>query len=288
VGLPDDASELPVFQLSARTTAAPGTELWMCKVDRMENDQWAMVNRVESVQNAGMHHMDIMALAFANVVLEPGIYDCDEIYERHPELMERGLILYGAQQPDQVVQLPEGVAAALPPNLLVMHELHFINVGDEPVEVFSEVEIHAMDAREVTATIWGDVVRDVEIEIPPQSEQVEWTRCVMDADIDVLFLASHTHQLGREVTIHRFDGVEVGEQVYVSRDWQSPPLQAYTDPPLRIPAGHGFEFACRFSNPTDHTVEWGFTAADEMCQIAYVYTPGDASATCRVVDAGTR
>jgi len=31
-------------------------------------------------------------------------------------------------------------------------------------------------------------------------------------------------------------------------------------------------------------VHWGFAASDEMCQIALVYTPGQATRKCEVVD----
>ena len=52
---------------------------------------------------------------------------------------------------------------------------------------------------------------------------------------------------------------------------------------------------CRYDNSAAHQpmvdgvrgeprdVEWGVSAADEMCQIAYVFTPGDASRQCEVV-----
>jgi len=31
-------------------------------------------------------------------------------------------------------------------------------------------------------------------------------------------------------------------------------------------------------------VNWGFAAADEMCNMAWVFTPGDSNVRCKVVE----
>jgi hypothetical protein len=267
------------FQLSMTTTAPAGTEIWKCNIYDLPTTQWENVGRVESIQNPGMHHMDIMALTYAGVELEPGEYDCDELYQTYPELMEDGLMIYASQMESQTIDLPPGTAANLPPGIQVMHEIHHVNTSDADVEVFSYVNAYSIHPNDVTETIWGGAVRDTHINIPAQSAHSEWTRCVMTDDIDLLFLSSHTHQLGKKVTVRMFDGETVGEEIYVNEDWHAPRLIAF-DTPLHIPAGTGFEFQCDFDNPTDDPVGWGFTADDEMCQIALDFTPGEARRTC--------
>jgi hypothetical protein len=270
------------FQMSMSTTAPAGTEIWRCAVYDIPTEDWAPVNRVESLQNDFMHHMDVMALAFTGVKLEPGMYDCDDLYANHPGLMD-GLILYASQEGTQTIQLPEGTVAHLPPGLRVLHAVHYVNTTSEDVDVFSYVNAYTIHPRDIVETIWGEAVRDVNLEIPPRGEHTEWTRCVMTEDIDLLFLSSHTHQLGKRVSIRLFDGEEVGEEVYVNRDWHAPLIKPF-ETPLRIAAGTGFEFSCLFDNPTDETVRWGFSADDEMCQIALVFTPGEARRRCVPVD----
>jgi hypothetical protein len=272
------------FQVSMSLTVPPGTEVWQCQVTELPGPDFIPVNHVVSVQSAGIHHMDIMALAFANVTLEPGTYDCNDIYRDHPELMEDGLILYASQQAEQEITLPEGTIANLPGGLLVMQELHYVNATPSPVEAFSKVNIYRYEG-DVEEAIWGLAVRDTELDVPP-GQSVEWTRCVMNQDVDVLFLSSHTHELAEKVEVRLFDGAEPGELVYENTDWHAPQLLDFGAEPLHIPAGSGFEFQCHYDNPGTDTVHWGFSAADEMCQIAYVFTPGDASRTCDVVASG--
>lgn len=285
---PDPMAAPPLeegIQMRFETTAPAGEEIWKCSVYRTP-DVWPMINRVESFQNEGVHHMDIMALDFAMVKLEPGVYDCADLYAKHERLMEDGLILFAAQSAEQVIQLPEGVIANLPPSLLVMHEIHYVNTSDQDVDIYSIVNAYTLPPPfEIKGEIWGGVVRDDEINIPANTpSHTEWTRCVMNGDIDLLFLSSHTHQLGREVTIYPFDGTDVGEEpIYSNTDWQTPFLQSFDTTPLHIPEGQGLEFRCEFSNSGSEAVTWGFAAADEMCQIALVYTPGSADLECEPV-----
>jgi len=276
-------------QLAYAIEVAPGTEAWKCNVTDLPTDRWLSVNHVESVQNAAMHHMDLMAVALAAPDLEPGEYDCAEIYARYPALMDDGITVYASQQETQEIRLPPGTVAELLPRMRVMQEIHFVNPTDQPVEAYSKINAYKYPDAEVTQTIWGGAVRDVDIAIPARATaHVEWTRCVMNADVDVMFLSTHTHQLAQRAEVRTFDGNAMGELIYSNDDWHAPPLQDYTATPLHVPAGQGFELACHYANPSDHEVNWGFEAKDEMCQIAIVFTPGDTNRKCEIVAQGVR
>ena len=90
--------------------------------------------------------------------------------------------------------------------------------------------------------------------------------------------------------VRRFDGPAAGpgEILYTNSDWHAPALEDLTQTPLHIPAGSGFEFECHYENHSGEPVHWGFTAAEEMCQIALVYTPGEATRHCDIVESGVR
>ena len=68
--------------------------------------------------------------------------------------------------------------------------------------------------------IWGGNVRDENITIPANSTHTEWTRCVLNKDVDVIFLASHMHKLGKEFTIRLFDGTDSGD-IFTNDDWHN-------------------------------------------------------------------
>ena len=114
------------------------------------------------------------------------------------------------------------------------------------------------------------------------SDHTEWTRCVMDHDVDLVLVSTHTHALGRDTHIKLFDGSNVGDEIYVNTQWQAPPLEQFT-PSRHIAAGTGFEIDCHYFNDTDHEVDWGYFAKDEMCNLVLVWTPAEANATCKPV-----
>jgi hypothetical protein len=272
------------YQIAMEATAPAFAETWLCQISEFPGDGVNYVHRVESLQSDVMHHMDVMATAFAEIDLPPGTYDCNDIYRDYPNLMEDGLIIYGAQAASQQINLPDGVAAAVPAGLQIMQEIHYVNTSPNDMPVFSQVNAYLMPEADVKETLWGTVVRDTHLSLPPNAEHSEWTRCVMGQDVRLLFLASHTHQLASSVEVRLFDGEKAGEAIYENTDWASPQLKDFTVEERHIAKGTGFEFQCNFNNTTGEQVEWGFQASDEMCQIALVFTPGSGDLECEVVE----
>jgi hypothetical protein len=272
------------FQISMKVTAPAAAEIWKCKIDYLPSTLgFFAANHVVSKQSDFIHHMDVMALAFTPLELEPGIYDCNSIYYENPALMESGIFLYASQVANQAIQLPKGTAAMIPSKMKYMQEIHYVNTTGAPVDVFSHVNVLTMPPLEVTDRIWGAVVRDAHLVVPPMAKHEEWTRCVMNEDVNVLFLSSHTHKLGKRVTVARFDGKTTGPTFYENDDWHAPRLENYA-PPMVLKKGEGLEFHCHFENPANKTVNWGFGADDEMCQLGLVFTPSSTTATCEVVE----
>jgi hypothetical protein len=277
------------IQLSYSAVAAPGTEIWKCNVTDLPSSEWLDVNRVESVQNDAVHHMDLMAVALAAPELQPGEYNCADLYAQYPKLMDEGILIYASQQAQQHIQLPPGTVAELLPRLRVMHEIHYVNTTEEPVTAFSKINAYRYSPDKVENTIWGGAVRDTDIAVPANTTaHVEWTRCTMNADVDVLFMSSHTHKLAERTVIRSFDGENAGEMLYTNTDWHAPPLKDFTAAPIHVAAGTGFEFECHYKNAGTTEVRWGFTADDEMCQIALVYTPGETTRKCQIMASGVR
>ena len=269
------------FQLAFDFTAEPYSEVWKCYVHRLDTTEMKYVNSVEYQQNPGMHHMTISTTGFVGGQIEPGLYDCKELYEAQ---MDSLIMMFGAQGTDhESLQFPTGVAVSIPANIDIVHEVHYVNTIDEPVQLYSRVNAYTIDSTTVTDGVWGGNVRDENIFIPPNSEHTEWTRCVMNEDIQVLFLASHTHGLGIDFSVRLFDGANTGDVFYQNTDWHNPNIVQYEEP-IIVPAGTGFEYACTWKNPHDHEVQYGLTSLDEMCNFTYVHTPYSMTARCEVVE----
>ncbi len=270
------------FQIDMFTTAPAYSEVWACEVYKLPTSEVANVNRVEYQQNPGTHHLTLSTTTSFGTDLVPGTYECDSLYQA--SLMKNQIMFFGAQgDAEGVMQLPEGVAAQLPGDLTVVHEIHYVNTSAEDVELYSRINGWTIPSEEVVDGIWGGSVRDEHINVPPSSTHTEWSRCVMNEDVEVLFLASHTHALGVAFTIAPFDGIETGPVFYENDDWHNPMITQY-EAPLVVPAGQGFEWACTWTNPADQLVEYGLTAADEMCNMTVVFTPFSVTAACEVVE----
>ena len=75
--------------------------------------------------------------------------------------------------------------------------------------------------------------------------------------------------------------------IYTNTDWHAPPLQDYTAAPIHVAAGTGFEFECHYKNRR-RTRSTGASARRRRFQIALVYTPGETTRKCKVVESGVR
>jgi hypothetical protein len=274
------------FQMGIDTSAEPGQEIWKCVVADLPTEDLSAVNRVQAIQSPGVHHMDVMALGLLNLPIEPGMYDCDDLYSQHAEMMEEGIFLFATQNQEETLQLPSDTAALIPAGLRVMVEIHYVNPTPRRAEVWSRINAYTMPMRDAKKQIWGSAVRTVDIDIPAKTERhYEWVRCEMNRDVDVIILSSHTHQLAEYVDVYLWDGEKRGELVYENDDWHAPMLKQFQTPIARK-AGTGFEFRCHYRNPGEDRVTWGFGANDEMCQIGFVHTPMDTEAACVPVEIG--
>ena len=88
---------------------------------------------------------------------------------------------------------------------------------------------------------------------------------------------------GTRFTVAEWDGASASDIFFDNDDWHSPKITQY-DPPLVVPAGTGFEYACTWENTTDVEVNYGLDASDEMCNLAIVFTPLSPTALCEVVE----
>jgi len=271
------------FQLALTAVAPAQSEIWVCEVYPLPTDDAASVHRVEYLQNEGTHHLTLSTMLTGGTIPH-GTYDCDDLYG-DTSLMDDQIMIFGTQgEPEGQMILPDGVAAQLPGGLDIIHEVHYVNTSSEDLQLYSYLNAYTMDDDDVEEGIWGGSVRDEHIVIPPEAEShSEWTRCVMNEDVEVLFLASHTHEKGIEFTIAPYDGETVGEVFFSNDDWHDPQITQY-DPPLVVPAGEGFEFTCTWRNDSNEEVNYGPDSTDEMCNLAVVHTPFSVTAQCEVVE----
>ena len=87
---------------------------------------------------------------------------------------------------------------------------------------------------------------------------------------------SHAHRLNTEFKIFRInqDDPEYKELIYISYDWEHPPIMKF-DPPMFFNLRDGIEMEATYDNYTDEVVEFGLLSIDEMMISFGLYFTGE-------------
>jgi hypothetical protein len=257
-------------------TLEPYQELYWCKTMRLPNTEPLDVIALEHQVTTGAHHYNVWGLLGGPEDLEA---PCDEIWAETS--MSLGSPLYASQEPTFYGEFPEGVAASLPPSLLVLQELHFINTTDAPKEVTGTINIHT--APEGSELIYANGLfgSNNDLLLPPNETTVLTQNCKVPVDIEVFVLGSHFHSRGKKFEIRVLDKAgNPSELVYTSTDYSSPLLDIRADNPISIKAGGGFSYSCTFENTTDAPIEDGENSDQEMCMMVGIYYPDQGFLMC--------
>ena len=159
---------------------------------------------------------------------------------------------------------------------------HAVNPTAEAVVAEAKLNAYAVDRDQVDAYANGIYGNNTAIEISPGASPTFARSCYVEHDIEVVVIGSHFHRLGTRFEVWLLDDAgEASELVYENEDWESPELSFYTDAPISVPAGGGFEYRCSYENDTDRVVEYGDASTDEMCMFAAVYYPDQGFLPCR-------
>lgn len=254
----------------------PGTERYLCKTTRLPNTTPMDIVALEHQATSTMHHFNIWGLATG---VEGAEGDCDTLWSETS--MQLASPLYASQEPTFYGAFPDGIAARLPADQLVLLEFHVINPTTEPLYAEARFNAYAAEAGEVEAYANGIYGSNAEIEIPPHSAITVERDCRVNADVEVFALGSHFHSRGRLFEIYTLDGDGAPDElVYSNDDYTSPELLIRSDDPIHVAAGGGFHFACHYENDTDHTITYGATSDDEMCMMVGIYYPDQGFLSC--------
>lgn len=261
--------ELGPFELS------PGEELNTCAYLQLPEGMSPYVVDMRQQNSGYVHHFGLYP---NNLILPQDMQYCPPL----SALVSRGTILYLGTRDQGPATLPSGVAFELDLQQQMLMDLHLLNASDVSVTETMTLTLTLGDADQSWIRAGTFAFTNPDIEIPAQSEGRTEHRCVFPQDVNVISMSSHTHERGRMVTAHQWDGENVvGDEVYRSSSWADPAV-VYYEQPLRIPTGHGIHYQCQYFNPDPEPVFYGATADDEMCDLFGHYYPGrDSVLFCR-------
>ena len=237
----------------------------------LENDEDLFVERFEISMKTGSHHF--LLYTFNDQIPDermPAPHEYRDLRDAQGEYvfdtvrtMLFHLPIVGSQWPFFDFNFPPGVAMRLPKDSVLDLNTHYINRTSEPTVGEVYANLHFVDPSEVEreAHIFG--LSNFDMSLPAGKVTTLEKEYRFGERRHIMQLMSHAHEHMVEFRIELMGGARDGELVYISYDWQHPPILEL-DPPLIMEPGQGFKLEATYDNWTDRELNFGFLSEDEM------------------------
>ncbi|HTM21276.1 MAG TPA: hypothetical protein VL172_12235 [Kofleriaceae bacterium] len=253
----------------------PQEDVEYCEIVQLPGtaDDTYYVNRFESKMTTGSHHLIVSAVVEGSPT-ETNAHVGDRVPCVGPggfgdDLRE----VTGSQHPYNEETFPDGVGRVYQGGQLVVFDYHYLNTSDQAIPAQAAVNFHTTDAANVVNIARDFGFYNVNIPTPMGQYSSFDASCAFDHDVTVWKLTRHTHQWGIDFTVWWNGGPNDGQQIYVSPDYED--TNYYFAEPLVVPAGVGFTWRCEYYNDSDHDLQFGPNATDEMCILFGVWWSPD-------------
>lgn len=280
------------YQLVTEPYEVPAfTEVDICSVVHLQpkgDEQLVWVDHMESLTSSGTHHMNVVLgqFSFLDGFLGEGAaadalgtsasqLPCSELSS-----MELGFPVFPSQRENQEITFPEGVAVPMTAPLTLVFSHHYVNTRDTPVIINAALNLSTVPAEEVEevgSLIFSDIG---DLEVAPQTRRTEARTCVVERDVEVVLVSTHSHEWATCATMNHYDGASgavEAESFYVNKQWDQPPILHFEPETFSLSAGDGIHWACHYENDTEGALVNDGTAAGEMCVLAAVTWPAPLS-----------
>jgi hypothetical protein len=260
----------------------PGTERFFCKFGTWEGEDVGVISLVPVHTEEFHHHSLIKGPRDPNQELESegSVIDCSTQagFEGSPVLFEG--VGFDPQNPEDWINLPEGVAYPLRQDQRYYGDVHYINVTDDPILVNSGFVLELVPADEIDGYA-GAFNHDFGgFSIPPAGDHHLQFDCGWQAETSILSLAGHMHHYGTSYSID-WNSAEGTEQIYEVPEWEEQyqfgsPTLWWDIGEFVVQAGDTFTTHCNWNNPHDEALAF----PDEMCTTYGVAYPLEQSIHC--------
>ncbi|MEL6922778.1 MAG: hypothetical protein AAFO94_01940 [Bacteroidota bacterium] len=279
--VPDDFPELPAppegqgYQIHLPPFPIPNNyerELFV----RMPigNTEAIYVNRFHAHARSNTHHIIAYGFYDENAADNPpiGVMRDQNLADGRGNLnltMGSGSFLYGAQEPENILQYPPGTAVLIRPNSTIDLNAHYFNYSGE--QQFGEVylNMYTVPQDEVTELlIVDDINNEDELYLPAKQTTTIRYEEYFGRTTKIRMMFSHMHKRGKQFKVYRTGGPNDGELVYETRSYQHPPNKFF-EPALSFNPGEGLRTEVTYENETNRNIEFGVTSEDEMGILFY-------------------
>ena len=248
-------------------------EFFMYK--NLNNRSPIYVNRVQIEMRPGSHHFIGYLLDSSRPLfsLAKRLFVPNRIRDLHlPNGDDDPLVLAsmnyhnffaGTQTPRFDYEFPKGVALRLPANTGLDLNTHYVNRGEEAFEGEVYMNLHTIEKADVEHEAKIINFNSTDIELPPNKITTLTRDFRATEKMNIFQLFSHSHEKTVEFRVEIAGGNRDGELLYISYDWEHPPVMKF-DPPLVVKRGETIRLKATYDNWTDETVTFGLRSTDEM------------------------
>ena len=278
VANPEDLAPPPLPQgvqmKTAPFTVPPGTEQQNCYFFRVSDlaqaagypaGQALNVHRVEIVQRAGSHHMNIFRVrtiagldptkgAVQTATNGQGACFVSSNWADWP------LVANTQQAGDQDWSYPDGVANVLNapdyPDEWLMLQSHFVNASTQTTQGDTgqvAVNLWTLPADQVTAQLGTLFATDQNIRVCQSNPTPTFAQgCQFNSSSPVTIVGAngHFHSRGKEFDIYTWDGKslmpDTNARFYQSVQWDDPPMLHSPELEVSVPANGGVYYSCTY------------------------------------------
>ena len=253
----------------------------------LDTQDFVHVNRITTTMRPGSHHFVVNTFDESSSQYLPGPYVFRDV--RNFDGTDNVSVLFqmqfhqfisGTQTRFFDYTFPQGIALKLDPSFGFDLNSHYANYSNDTIigEVYNNFYFSNIEDVEHVAEIL--MLNNTNIELPPFQESTlnttYWVEEEFENKIKIFQLFSHAHKQNTEFKIFRVnqDDSEYRELVYVSYDWEHPPVMRY-DPPMTFDIDEGLELEATYLNNTENTINFGLLSIDEMMILFGLYYVSD-------------
>lgn len=265
-------------------TVAPNYERESLFYEPLNLADDVFIKRFEMVMRPGSHHFILYAFSQntpGSLIPQPQTFrdyrDASGNYIIPNLAVTRYHIFFaGTQWPRVNYHFPEGVALRLPKGLGLDLNSHYANRKNEVVTGEVYTNLHTVDRTEVEFIAEVLFLNNTEFYLPP-NQVTTITKTYPNnenVNMNIFQLFSHAHEHMTEFRVELAGGPRDGELVYISTDWEHPPILEL-DPPLIIAPGDSLRLMATYNNWTDRGLTFGLLSQDEMMILFGYYYLGN-------------
>lgn len=259
---------------------APHFERELFYFEPLDDTEDLLVDRIEISMRSGSHHFILYTLADDT---PPELVPAPRTYRdiRSPggglninnmRIMEHHVFFAGTQRPLLDFRFPPGVALRLPAGTGFDLNPHNVNRTDETRQGEVHVNLHTVEPANVDHVAEVLFLNNLNISLPPKATTTLTRTYTFFETRHFIQFVSHAHEHNQEFRVYVSGGPRSGELVYISYDWEHPPIENI-DPPLTLNPGEGLRLEATYNNWTDRTLNFGLLSEDEMMILfGYYYT----------------